>query len=165
MLLSVLLSHHLGLRSVTNPRTRIVSVDVESKCFQASSWDTPCVADWEDTENHSLDHRHPRQKVQVARNGGHHNARKLHLPVLMEPQRGRTRCPSTGSVTDNFKTLTRRATSKQATISLQHAVLWNAKQRRTKTVSGAWRVMISTVIMLNFPIRCAFLTSLCSQLL
>ena len=54
---------------------------------------------------------------------GHHNARKLHLPVLMEPQRGRTRCPSTGSVTDNFKTLTRRATSKQATISHRHAVL------------------------------------------
>ena len=95
MLLSVLLSHHSGLRSVTNRRTRIVSVDVESKCFRASSWDTPCVADWENTENHSLDHRHPRRKVQVTRSGGNHSARKLHLPKLLEPQRGRTRCPST----------------------------------------------------------------------
>ena len=147
----------LGLRSITKPshqKTRIVFINLETKCFYEHSRDTLCgrsvsgqVCCW---TADILVKRFKSQEVGVITVHG-----KTDLPhELMVPESKQDTSLLDLSATNNFKkrSLTRRATSKQAKISEQHHVLSNAKQRRTKNISGAQWAITATVFMLHFAV-------------
>ena len=132
-------------------RQEIFFICLEGKCFQASSWATALhtgggwTGDWliampqtfasKGSSHQNWDSPQPTENTSSPCADG---APQQVETSLLEP-----------SVTCNQiqKTMTQRATSKQATISHQHLVLSNPQQRRTNTISGAWREIFSTVIM------------------
>ena len=84
--------------------------------------------------------------------------------ALMEPSNKQDTSLVELSVTGNFKEEADDA-EEEATKSHQHLVPSGALQRRTNTISGASREIVSAVIMLHLAVTWMFRESHCSKFL
>ena len=124
MLLSVVRSYHLELRSLTTleDKNRLHQF---GKKMPLGIFMSCALLDRElGGHSESLSHRHPRQRFQETRSGNHHSSRETHRPwYRWSPEVSRT-CRSSTSPSRQPP----KEGAEQATKSHQHLVLSNANQ-------------------------------------